>query len=630
MEELPFTHLNEEDFRLAIFEQLNGPIRYDPDRLASLRFNPLLSETYKKFSLSSHHDPDANFFTELVDCEYYTEENFNEMLHQKNISEVNNCLSLLHLNIRSLHRNLDSLTTLLKNLELRFSFIGITETWLRDSSHHTDISGYNFVHNPRKDRTGGGVGLYLADNFDFKCRPDLVFSCTECAESLFVEINRPKEKNIIVGVVYRPPNSNLRDFMNSLDSLLASISKENKICYVLGDWNLDLINHHCHDTTGELLETMYSRMFFPLITRPTRITSNTATLIDNIFTNNLNNLSVSGLMFCDISDHLPIFTLLLDQNKNLNKTSWLSFRDKSGNNVAKFKDRLANVHWDELSECKDTDCAYRCFLDKYTTIYNDCFPLKKVKVKNVTLSKPWITKGLLKSVRKKNLLYKRFLTNPTPYREKLYKSYKNKLTHSLRVAKRLYYSKKLDEYKSNAKSTWKLLNDLINKKKIKCKLPSIFKSNEEEICNPTHIANRFCEYFTNIGPNLAKSIPASDKSHRSFLNGGFINSFFLQSASEQEVTEICSSFRSGTAPGYDSISMNVVKESFNLICAPLTYIINLSLNSGVVPQEMKIARVIPLFKSGDKSLFTNYRPVSVLPVFSKFLERIVYNRLINF
>ena len=163
------------------------------------------------------------------------------------------------------------------------------------------------------------------------------------------------------------------------------------------------------------------------------------------------------------------------------------------------------------------------------------------------------------------------------------------MTHSLRVAKRLCYNKKLDEYKSNAKSTWKLLNDLINKKKIKCKLPSIFKSNEEEICNPTHIASRFCEYFTNIGPNLAKSIPASDKSHRSFLNGGFINSFFLQLASEQEVNEIYSSFQSGTAPGYDSISMNVVKECFNLIWAPLMYIINLSLNSGVVPKEIKIA-----------------------------------------
>ena len=86
-----------------------------------------------------------------------------------------------------------------------------------------------------------------------------------------MEINRPKEKNIVVGGVYRPPNQNLQDFMNSLDSLLASISKENKICYVLGDWNLDLINHHCHDSTGELLETMYSRVFFPLITRPTTL-----------------------------------------------------------------------------------------------------------------------------------------------------------------------------------------------------------------------------------------------------------------------------------------------------------------------------------------------------------------------
>ena len=304
---------------------------------------------------------------------------------------------------------------------------------------------------------------------------------------------------------------------------------------------------------------MYSRMFFPLIARPTRITFNTATLIDNIFTNNLNNFSVSGLMFWDISDHLPIFTLLLDQNKDLNKTSWLSFRDKSANNVAKFKDRLANVTWDEFSEYNEPDCAYQCFLDKFTAIYNNCFRFKKVKVKNVTLRKPWITKGLLKSVREKNLLYKRFLVNPTSYREKPYKSYKNKLTHSLRVAKRLYYNKKLDEYKSNAKSTWTLLNELINKKKMKCNFPSIFKSNEEYIFNPTHIANRFCEYFTNIGPNLAKSIPASDKSHRSFLNGGFTNAIFLQSASEQEVTEINSSFRSGTAPGYDSISMNIVR-----------------------------------------------------------------------
>ena len=95
------------------------------------------------------------------------------------------------------------------------------------------------------------------------------------------------------------------------------------------------MNHHCQEITGECLEIMYSRMFIPLVTRSTRISSNKATLIDDIiFTNNINNLSVSGLMLCDTFDHLPIFTLLLDQNKNY---TWLSSCDKSANNVANLK-----------------------------------------------------------------------------------------------------------------------------------------------------------------------------------------------------------------------------------------------------------------------------------------------------
>ena len=93
-------------------------------------------------------------------------------------------------------------------------------------------------------------------------------------------------------------------------------------------------------------------------------------------------------------------------------------------------------------------------------------------------------------------------------------------------------------------------------------MPSVFKSNEQEILNLAQIANRFCENFTNIGPNLAKSILASVKSHRFFLKGGFVNSFFLQSASELEVTESCSSVQSSTAPGYDSVSMNFLKSHF--------------------------------------------------------------------
>ena len=116
----------------------------------------------------------------------------------------------------------------------------------------------------------------------------------------------------------------------------------------------------------------------------------------------------------------------------------------------------------------------------------------------------------------------------------------------------------------------------------------------------------------------------------SFLTTNFVNSMFVDSATRQEIIEIANSFRTGTAAGYDNLPMGIIKEAISLISEPITHIINLSLCSGVVPRELKIARVIPIFKTGDRGLFNNYRPVSVLSIFSKLLERVMYNRLLNF
>ena len=122
-------------------------------------------------------------------------------------------LSFMQVNIRSLQCNLDGLTNMLLHLDLKFSFIGISETWLKDISHTCDIlPGYKFIHNHRIDADGGGVGLYLAENFELKNRPDLVFQNSQCAESLFAEVIRPKQK--IIGVLYRLPNQNLQDFLS--------------------------------------------------------------------------------------------------------------------------------------------------------------------------------------------------------------------------------------------------------------------------------------------------------------------------------------------------------------------------------------------------------------------------------
>jgi hypothetical protein len=114
------------------------------------------------------------------------------------------------------------------------------------------------------------------------------------------------------------------------------------------------------------------------------------------------------------------------------------------------------------------------------------------------------------------------------------------------------------------------------------------------------------------------------------MNGNFINSFFFQTSEQTEIVEILKSLRSETAAGHNKIHMWSIKESIEFIAKPLTHLINLSIESGVALDQMKIARIIPIFKSGTDSLFQNYRPVSFLPIFSKLLERVVYNRLIKY
>ena len=149
-----------------------------------------------------------------------------------------------------------------------------------------------------------------------------------------------KKKNVIVGVFYRPPDSNLNEFLSDLDHVLEKITKENKLVFLMGDWNLNLINHHYHKVTNDSSDLLYSRMFFPLITRPTRITANEASLIDNIFTNDPLCPSISGLFLYDISNHLPIFSLVLNNQSTGDQDKYVIFREKIAHSLNEFKDEL--------------------------------------------------------------------------------------------------------------------------------------------------------------------------------------------------------------------------------------------------------------------------------------------------
>ena len=136
-------------------------------------------------------------------------------------------------------------------------------TWLNDYSHSVDIDGFNFIHKHCPNRTGGGVGLYITETLDFKIRADLSFDDIDVAKSLFIEISRLHGKNIVGGVIYWPSNQRVGDFVSKHNELLEKISRENKIWFIMGYFNLNLINFQHHQNTGELIDGLHSNMLFP-------------------------------------------------------------------------------------------------------------------------------------------------------------------------------------------------------------------------------------------------------------------------------------------------------------------------------------------------------------------------------
>jgi len=376
---------------------------------------------------------------------------------------------------------------------------------------------------------------------------------------------------------------------------------------------------------------MFSHDLVPMIDRPTRITSHTATLIDNIFVNNLHDITPSGLLFFDISDHLAVFYLsdcnnLQYKHPAVNIIKSRIIDDKS---IDAFSTDLEHADWSSIYNSNNADLAYDALHDSIMQLYNKHFPIKTRNVrKNNIPRNPWITQSLLQSINHKQRLYKRYLNRPTATNEANYKNYCNILTSSIRQCKRNYYAHIFQLHRDNLAKTWRTINDILGKS-TKPSLPDHFNINGRTAKDPNDIANSFNEYFTTIGPKLANSIPNVSNTHINTINTNISNSLFFIPTDPDEILKITKKLKLGS-PGLDDLNPKVIKQTISLLVHPLSHIFNLSLQSGIVPSKLKIAKVSPIYKKDDPFQFSNYRPISVLPCLSKILERLVYNRLYNY
>ena len=302
---------------------------------------------------------DVDDHVPCINSKYYDIEQINSLKLDKPSS-----FGLFHVNIASLEKHFDDLNFVLSKLNHKFDIIGISEHKIRKGtspSTNINIKGYNeFIFEPT-ETTHGGTGFYIKDNIDYVIRNDLNFNLASNFETMFIEVQIPNKKNLVVGCIYRHPSSNIsiKDFTNiHLDPILEVISSENKQCVLMGDFNINLLKCNTNTDANLFYNTLSDHFFTPFILQPTRLHSNT--LIDNIYLNSLEYQSTSGNILIELSDHLIQFLILEGFTKNRTIPEINLFkRDFSNFNEREFRGRTFLMGTRGVSEICKTRETFR-------------------------------------------------------------------------------------------------------------------------------------------------------------------------------------------------------------------------------------------------------------------------------
>lgn len=547
--------------------------------------------------------------------------------------------SLFFNNIDGFQSNFYEFKNQISNLNSPFDFYCFNETNLKAGVlHDYEIDGYKSYHLhsiPSKFK-GSGLSLYCRNNLKFKIEKPFTFrnNYFEClGGKLKCDIG-----NVNVIVIYRYcRNDKQAECIKELSSFIDMISREPSI--VVGDFNYDTLKLGDEKFTNDYINAFMCSGFAPMINRPTHFKGQSVTSIDQVWSNIVTDSSTSGILNVSTSNHFPIFASIptsAESIENGEDQKIIKVHNISSKTIDRFNTELANIQTKYASIEPSENCEqdFNVYYNDLLNAYNKCF------VDNLDLSstrnfidKPWMSVGLAMSSKTKNQLHvdlikARRKNDPcVTFYEKKYTDYRRRFTALVRQAQIKYYSDRFNKCNGDMKKYWKVLNEMRHKRK-SISFPNYIEVNQQLITDRRIIVNRFNDYFVNIAQNLNNSKDPSDyNDYRSFLKNRVQETIFLSDIESCEIDEIIGDLNPSKS---SDISPRILKLFRQSISPTMATLLNRCMHSGIFPNVLKIARVIPLFKSGDRNCITNYRPISLLPVFSKIFEKLIHKRLLSF
>ena len=523
-----------------------------------------------------------------------------------------------------------------KNL---FSVIGIAETNIEQC--HKDLyrlANYTSEYNDKLSgkRKGRGIGIYYVHNDYIFNRNDELCRCTKNLECLFVTITNANTP-ITVGVVYRPPSGAMSDFLKEWEDILSDLPEKN--VHLMGDINIDLLKRN-----QEFETTFYSSNLIPTISMATHEKPGCIpSLIDNIFVNSPENLLNAGILENKVSHHSPIFCFMnhfvaLKNEEGIKCPKYDYCQAKIDEFLQKIDDSifLQNYEYDTESFIK--------FIDTLKNEIEVSFRVDEQEFKKSRRNfyvNPWITPGIIVSVAKKQLYYK--LWKKTQTKNDLdgnnafyirFKSYRKYLKKVIKLAKKNFYCKKFNNVQGDLKKTWALINEL--RGKVKHNIKASFVIDGQVVEDRRQISNEFNKFFASVARKLNAKVYSStlqngefsnNNDFRSYLNNRVNESIFLSPTSPGDIEEIVGNLETDKA---SDVSILILKKSIKYISGHLAGFFNQFMVLGTFPDILKVGKITPIYKKGDPQLLDNYRPVSVIPIFGKLFEKVIYSKLYSF
>lgn len=573
-------------------------------------------------------DPDANYFSNLFDdltssqqSNYISINDF----QQNFIKDHNaNSFKIITYNIRSFRANSDTMFAMFEP-DLYPDVIHLTETWFQEDTSE-NICGFTAHHTVRPTRRSGGSSIYVKDRFKSKFLPNLSF-CNLQIEVCSVEISISNFSFIILGI-YRPHGGTVPEFISSLNAILNDAYIQGKFCMIMGDLNIDILSES--SLSNLFINNMYSHHFLPIVTKPTRFPSvenHNPSLLDHVWVNNLSHNFTCKIIMNDFTDHCPVFMSFFFKNYVSSKDDKIkiSFRCCNSTNRNNFSAAVSNFDWSSI-QTNDVNSYLEKFTRKVNDLYCEYFPLKSKFVSQNYFSKPWIGPQIKKLIAAKSSYFQLFKLGLISRSDN--NKFNNKVKNVIEKSKSSYFKNYFHLNRDNLRKTWKMIRNLAFSNLSSKALKSIIW-NGINYSTDADMADAFNKYFCSLPIELSESLETTNLNPLHFVKTNKLSNLHLFSVSPAELSKTILSLKN-SKQNINEISVVLFKENIDIFSVVLSKIINLSFKSGVFPDLLKIAEIIPLFKKGDPFSIANFRPISLLPFISKIFEKSVHIRLTSF